>query len=145
MVNHPNRSKAAKKSVAFCDWLFTHISGRASVCLNGEIAGFDSERKEVFVNRQGRKSIWMPAGAFLQNLSTEEITNLENLPDWNGSNEYSLSGVLLVAVTHAIRRYRQHEIPSSSSEDDFDYFREAAAFTERVEDGCIVRSTVFHE
>jgi hypothetical protein len=143
MVNHPNRSRAGKQSIAFCDQLFSRVSGRAHVKIGGEIAGFDPTRNEVFVNIDGRKSIWMPAGSFMQNLSPEEIAELENLPAWNGSNEVALSAALVLAAEHAIRRYRQYEIDSSRDSDSSDYFSDSARFTERIEDGRIVRSKAY--
>lgn len=145
MVNHPNRSKAAKESVAFCDWLFNEQTSSAiRYKLNGCCAGFDKDKKEIFIQRDAGKNSWMPAGSFLSNLSAEEIELLSNLPNYNGSNGYELNSALLRAAELAIRRYLQQEIPSSDETGDFDYHAQAPAFTERIENGEVKRSNVFY-
>lgn len=141
MMNQTKRSKAknVEYSDTFCDWLFTHVSGRAHIPTDGEIVGFDSKRKEVFIKRQGGEAIWMPGGAFLKNLAREEIALLENLPHWDGGNESSLSRALVSMVTRAYKRYHQLEFRASSDPDNVNYFNGASQFTETIIDECVVR------
>jgi hypothetical protein len=104
MVNHLNTDQATNESISFCKAIFGRISGRARVRLNGVIAGFDSNRKEVFVDSYTGDSMSMPAGLFMQHLSREEIAKLENGPEWDRSNEIELNTTLLGCVSSAIRR-----------------------------------------
>ncbi|MBX9688072.1 MAG: hypothetical protein K2X27_15300 [Candidatus Obscuribacterales bacterium] len=140
MENNTKLSTDAKReSIAFCERVFTHVSGNAHIYLNGELAGFDRKRKEVFIHRQGKNTIWMPAAAFLKNLSNEEIDSLNNLPAWDGNNAWLLSGILLYKVECSIRRFRQWKICSAWDSDSFDYFPGASTFREHVNDGVVVR------
>ena len=59
MENNTKLSTDAKReSIAFCERVFTHVSGNAHIYLNGELAGFDRKRKEVFIHRQGKKDVY---------------------------------------------------------------------------------------
>lgn len=140
MVSHPNRGAAAQASIEFCEELFSRVYGRANVRVGGALAGFDQDRNEVFVKYPDQKTIWMPAGAFLKNLSTAEVAALQNMGEWDGGNELFLSETTVNAIEVATRRHRGTKVFASRHDRDRDYFAGAAAFLERVEDGRVVRS-----
>lgn len=133
---------SAKESIAFCEWLFTRVCGRAQARINGHIAGYDRARNEIFVKSEFCETIWMPAGAFLQHLTAHEIHGLRDLPGWDGGNEWQLTGAVLGAAEKAIRRFRAATIHSSTDPSSGDYYPEAPAFTERLEAGRVVRHPI---
>jgi len=100
-------TEANLASIAFCEQVFDHVYGMARIRLNGEMVGFDAERNEIFVNQYVGNATWMPAGEFLNNLSSSEIHTLRHLPPWNGSNANELTCALMDAVSGAIQRYRK--------------------------------------
>lgn len=117
-------------SVEFCEELFDRFSGRAHLRIGGELAGFDKAEEAVFLQRQGRETLWMPAAKFLSYLSTNEIAELEKLPAfWNGNNEYQPNLTILKAVNAALRRF--HKIPVEF---------EGEMVVERIKDGTVVRN-----
>jgi hypothetical protein len=118
-------------TIEFCDQLFDRIAGRAHIRIGGEIAGFDRKAREVFLKRQAGETIWMPATKFCDHLSKDEIAYLENLPSWDGSNEYQLNLAILKAVRAALRRFHQDAVKGD----------DGAKFYERIENGGVVRDT----
>jgi hypothetical protein len=101
-------------STDFVEWLFDMCSGRAQVRLGSGMPGYDRKRGDVFIDQTGKKTIWMPAALFLDHLTTEEVEQLKDLPNWNGRNETVISGSVLASVDRAIARYKQ--VPINDSE-----------------------------
>ena len=48
----------------------------------------------------------MPAGKFLDHLTAQETQELKNLPTWNGSNEWQITGTVLAVAEKAIARFK---------------------------------------
>ncbi|RLJ64605.1 hypothetical protein [Sulfurisoma sediminicola] len=130
MSNTNITKEQEQASIAFVDRLFTHVSGRAHVRLNGDLAGFDAVRKKVYIDSYTEKTVSMPAGAFLSHLAREEIAELDVLEDWDGSNEYKLSTAVLLAAKRAIRRYHGGLVKDEDGQPCF----------EMVADGVVSRS-----
>lgn len=93
-------------SIELLDVVFRKCSGRANVSIGGDTVGYDREREEVFIKREGKDTIWMPAGSFLSNVTDDEAATMRELPVWDGSNGHQISQSCLVVIANAVSRYR---------------------------------------
>ena len=128
-----------RDSIAFCNWLFAHVSGRALTRVCGDLPYFNAERSEIGISPEHGTSLRMPASALLTNLAFEEIEFLDSLPAWTGNNEYQLSSTLITTIHRAIRRHSG--TPFSWDEAiEGPKFTGSAYFLESIHDGRIVRT-----
>jgi hypothetical protein len=100
MVNHPNRSTTSRNGKALAETIINAISGRAGIALNGEIVQSNAKRTKLFVG-----DVSIPTECLHANLTEHELHELENLPRWNGNNEWEISGIALLHVSSAIKRF----------------------------------------
>ncbi len=150
--------RSPQKSVAFCEELFSRVSGRARVRYNNLMPCFDPNEKSLFISDiTAEKDPWMPASAFLKNLTDQEIEALANLPAWNGNNEITLSVTVLNALHRAILRHRKrkiqvdHHCTAVDSRNEHNLLpnwtcyhdSDAPFFTESVENGVAIRRSAY--
>lgn len=100
MVNHHNCAAPSGQGKALAELIMNAIAGRCGIRINGEIVQSNSLRSKLFV---GDKSI--PVDHLTENLTVHELRELENLPFWNGNNEYEISSTVLLHISTAINRY----------------------------------------
>ena len=95
-----------RASLELLEVAFQKCSGLANVRVCGEQVGYDRDRMELFIDRYGKETIWMPAGSFLAIVTDDEAATMRDLPVWDGSNGYQISLACIAIVGNAICRYR---------------------------------------
>lgn len=103
MVNHPNRigSKDVLWSRRVAQGIMNKTSGRAKLRIGGETLQWNSlsMKSALFV---GDCSI--PVDELREFITEDEAQALEDLPIWDGSNEYQMNMTCLGIVSRAIKR-----------------------------------------
>lgn len=105
------------KSVELAERIMKAKSGRAGIRINGQIVQWDSGKKKQLCI--GDREI--PATHLVEYLTGHEVDELNNLPRWDGSNEFQINSACLRLVGAAIDRYR---LPATLSEEEIAYQRE---------------------
>lgn len=99
------------KSVELAEKIMNAKSGRAGIRINGQIVQWDSDKKKKLCI--GDREI--PAARLVEHLTGHEVDELNNLPRWDGSNEFQINSACLHLVGAAIDRYEG--VPATLSEE----------------------------
>lgn len=101
-MNHTNRSVAGREGKVLAEKIMAALAGRVGVRIHGKIVQWNTLKSKSRLH-VGDESI--PVGELPAHLTQHEREELENLPFWNGCNEYEISQKCLILVGAAIRRY----------------------------------------
>jgi len=102
-IIHPITNATVKQSRKLAGLIIGALDGRAGIRINGLIVqmGIQSGKRRLYI---GAKSI--PVNILVNHLTEHEIEEVNNLPQWTGSNEYLISSACLRVVGAAIARYQ---------------------------------------
>jgi hypothetical protein len=89
-----------KLGIALAETIMGALYGRAGVRINGVIVQSNSQMTKLYVGGD-----FVPTEYLHANLTEHEIHELENLPTWNGNNEYQISSIALCHVGAAAKRF----------------------------------------
>lgn len=118
-MNHANRSLDGKQGQELAQKIMSALEGRAGVRIGGQQIVWDSLKKKSELcisnnsipnNSKLEDGCSIPVKNLIENLTAAELEELENIPRWNGSNEYEISLTCLKNLSNAIMRYKGIEI-----------------------------------
>ncbi|HQN65067.1 MAG TPA: hypothetical protein PLR90_05620 [Methylophilus sp.] len=114
-MNHSNRSLDGKQGKELAEKIMSALAGRVGLRIGGQRIMWDSLKKKSELcisnysipnNSRLEDGSSIPVKHLIKNLTNEEIEELENLPNWNGNNEYVINMTCLKNLSRAIMRYK---------------------------------------
>lgn len=100
--NHPGRGDAARLGREIAAAIRERYHGLAVTRIHGQFVETNKAWSRFYVGDQS-----IAVANVAEHLTAAEVRGLLNLPEWDGSNSWQISGIVLQNISQAIARFHQ--------------------------------------